>query len=152
MKRAAVKAKEIEFRPVRPGLRELAPVTFLGAMLAILLWQTVVNGARFSPWGLGGLIVLVAGGIFMMVRHRFPGSPVLKVDADGMRYIRFGRPRAIAWRDIWAIETDFMLNELRFIPVPVSRPIAMYREMVSADGASFTMVMEDYWESPQNDH
>jgi len=145
-----VKAKDMEFRPARPGLRELAPVAFLGAMLAILLWQAVVKGASVSPWGLGGLIVLVAGGIFMMLRHRFPGSPVLRVDAEGMTYTRFGRSRAMAWRDVWAIETDFTLNELRFIPIPGSRPIAMYREMVSREGVSFTMVMEDYWESPED--
>ena len=145
-----MKSHQQEFRPARPQVREIVPVALLGAILAVLLWQAVVNGARFSPWGLGGLTVLVAGGIFMMLRHMFPGSPVLSVDAEGMTYTRFGRSRAMAWRDVWAIETDFTLDELRFIPVPGSRPIAMYREMVSREGVSFTMVMEDYWESPED--
>ena len=142
-------AKEIEFRPARPGLRELAPVVFLGAMLAILLWQAFVNGADISRWGLAGLTALVAAGIFAACHLRFPGSPVLRVYAEGLQYARSGRTAEMLWSDLVAIEGEYTRKERRFISGRGGRPIIVHQNMVARDGRYFLELIEDYWEAPE---
>jgi hypothetical protein len=73
---------------------------------------------------------------------------MLKVGREGMSYVRSGRVRSLTWKDIAAIEVDFTLNRMSFVPV-AGKPIRMRENMVAADGTAWLMVIEDYWSPPR---
>ena len=141
--------EQMEFRPARPPLRDLVPIAFV-ALLFLILAPGII--ARPAPWpivGLTGTALLVVGGLWLRLRHRFPGDPTLRVNREGMSYVRGGRERGFKWTDIAAIRVDSTLNEMRFIPASGERPIVMHNHMVAEDGRPFAMLIEDYWQPPK---
>jgi hypothetical protein len=143
-------AEAREFRPAPPGWRDIAPVAFLGLLLLILIVQTLRERISPSPVGLTGTALLVAGGCWLLLRLRFPGSPRLRVDGEGMSYTRSGRARGLRWNDVVAIFVDHTRSEMRFIPGAGGAPIVMHRDMVASDGQRFDMLIEDYWQPPED--
>jgi hypothetical protein len=141
-------AEAIIFRPARPAWRELAQVGFLGLLLVILVPTILSRPDFWSLVGLTGLALLVAGGAWLIFRLRFPGSPRLEVDAEGLRYHRFGRERSLAWSQVSAIHVYHDRQEMRFLAAD-GKPVIVHRDMVSSDGRRFDMLIEDYWQPPE---
>jgi hypothetical protein len=110
--------------------------------------RIVARPALVMVLGLTGLGLLIVGGIWLWFRQRFPGEPTLRVDAVGMTYVRGGRERALKWTDVAAILEDFTLDRLLFVPSSGGKAIVMHRNMVSADGRHWAMLIENYWQPP----
>ena len=134
----------LEFRPARPSLRSLVPVAYLGLILAALLLVQFFGSAELSLLGLSGMIVLVAGGAWLTTRLRFPGDPRLRVGPDELVYRRGKRERRLSWEAVKAIEVHHRREEMRFISRSGER-ITTHRDMVTADGRRFDMLIEHYW-------
>jgi hypothetical protein len=99
--------------------------------------------------GLIGVALLIAGGIWLWFRGRFPGDPTLRVDTKGMSYVRSGRERGFKWSEIAAIQADFTLDRMLFVPKSGGKPIVMRINMVSADGRYWAGLIENYWRAPK---
>lgn len=138
-----------EFRSARPPLRELVPVAVLTLFFVILAPQIVAHPSVWRLVGLTGTALLIAGGIWLRLRDRFPGDPTLKVDAEGMSYRRGGREQRLKWTEVAAIRADFTLDRMLFIPTSGQKPIAMRHNMVTADGQAWAMLIEEYWQPPE---
>jgi len=143
-------AEPLEFRPARPPLRELVPLLFLALLFLVLALQKIGHSAPVSLVGLSGLALLIAGGIWLRLRYRFPGDPTLRVDGEGMSYVRGGREQALKWSEIAAIHSDFTLNPMLFVPTSGQKRIAMHHDMIAADGRSWVLLIEDYWRPPKD--
>ena len=106
-----------------------------------------------KPWDVVGLIamaLLIARGSWLWFRQRFPGDPTLRVDANGMSYLRRARERGLKWSEIAAIQADFTLDRMLFVPKSSGKPIVMRINMVSADGRCWAGLIENYWRAPKN--
>jgi hypothetical protein len=145
-----IKAEPMEFRPARPPLRKLWPLGILSPLFLMLAPRILKDPKPWDVVGLIGVALLIAGGIWLWFRQRFPGDPVLRVDAAGMSYVRGGRERGLKWKEITAIQVDFTLDRMLFIPTSDQKPIVMHPNMVSADGRPWAMLIENYWRSPEN--
>ena len=146
-----MKPKAMEFRPGRPRLRSLWPTAFLAALFVLLSPKVVANPEPLSLFGLAAGALLVMGGTWLWFRQRFPGDPTLRVDAKGMSYIRGGRERGLEWAQVRAIQVDFTLDRMLFIPTSGEEPIVMHLNMVAADGRAWAMMIEEYWEPPKDE-
>ena len=144
-----MKPEAIEFRPARPPLRKLWPLVVLSPLFLMLAPRILMHPTPWDVAGLIGVALLIAGGIWLWFRQRFPGDPTLRVDAEGMSYVRSGRERALKWTEIEAIQADFTLDRMLFVPKSGAKPIAMRLDMVSADGRHWAMLIENYWRSPK---
>jgi hypothetical protein len=144
-----VKKEAIEFRPARPPLRTLWPLVILTPLFLILAPRILMHPAPWDVVGLIGGALLIAGGLWMWFRQRFPGDPTLRVDARGMSYVRGRRERALKWSEVAAIQVDFTLDRMLFVPKSGAKPIVMHINMVSADGRQWAMLIEDYWRPPK---
>ena len=137
-----------EFRPARPRLREIAPVALLGLFFVILAPKILALPDTMQLVALLLLGGLVGGGLWMLLRLRFPGSPKLTVGPEGLSYARGGGMRALGWDEVAAIHIlHDPQRELRFLPVTGGPPIVMHRDMVASDGQRFDMLVEEYWEA-----
>ena len=141
-------AGALKFHPRRPSLREVAPVAFLSLLWLVLAPRILASPTRTSLLGLAAFTLLVACGIWLQARLRFPGSPTLRVDGEGMCYIRGGRERRLAWKDVAEIQINYPRREFRFVPSSGGHPIVMHSHMVTADGRWFDSLIEEYWQPP----
>ena len=139
----------LEFRPARPPLRSLWATAFLAAIALVLAPRIVANPSPEPLGGLAGLALLIAGGLWLWFRGRFPGDPVLRVDAKGMTYTRGGRQRGLKWTQVAEIRVDFTLDRMLFVPTSNEKPIVMHLNMVAADGRRWDMLIEEYWQPPK---
>ena len=139
----------LEFRPAWPRLRDLWALIVFG-LLAIALFLSMVIQRK---WDLGAplaaVTLLLAGGLWIEFRLRFPGSPRLAVDSGGMAYRRGGSEKRLSWDEVAAILVLHDRSEMRFVLRSGPRPIAMHRDMTTVDGQRFDMLIEEYW-SPQD--
>jgi hypothetical protein len=146
MDEVMVRAEPMEFRPARPPLRQLWPLGILSPLFVIIAPGIVTHPTKESVVGLAGGSLLILGGIWLWFRQRFPGDPRLRVDAFGMSYVRGERERALRWSQVEAILVDFTLDRMLFVPTSGEKPIVMHRNMVSADGQEWAMLIENYWQ------
>ena len=147
---ARARPQAMEFRPVRPPLRSLWPSAFLAVLFLIVVPGILEAPSLWPVIGLTGVGLLIAGGIWLWFRGRFPGHPTLRVDAAGMTYLRGGHERSLEWSKVAAIQADFTLDRMLFIPTNGSKPIVMHRNMGSPDGGAWAMVVEQYWRPPKD--
>jgi hypothetical protein len=140
----------IEFRPARPPLRKLWSLGFMSLLFLGLAPRILMHPKPWDLVGLVGMALLIAGGTWLWFRQRFPGDPRLRVDAKGMSYIRSGRERGFKWSEIAAIQADFTLDRMLFVPKSGEKPIAMRINMVSADGRHWVGLIENYWRPPKS--
>lgn len=145
-----VKAEAMEFRPARPPLRKLWPLGILLLLFVMLAPRILEDPQPRDVVGLICVALLIVGGIWLWFTQRFPGDPTLGVDDKGMSYVRGGRERGFKWSEIAAIQADFTLDRMLFVPKSGERPIVMHRNMVSADGRPWAMLIENYWRSPES--
>ncbi len=137
------------FRPAPVTGREWARVGLFAVMLAVLSNRLVRDFSWTFALGVGGVAALVGAGLFLALHDKVPGQPTLMVDAEGLRAVRHGRERRMAWREVGAIVPDFTRDTLSFVPLDGGRPIVVRIDVVSGDGEPFVMLIEEYWEAPE---
>jgi hypothetical protein len=85
-------AKEaITFRPAPPPWRKVWPFAVMSIFTALLLVSLTLDPERNAMGPLAAALILLAGALFLLLRHRFPGDPRLIVDETGLRYCRGSR-------------------------------------------------------------
>ena len=141
-------AEAREFRPIWPRFREVLPVAFLALLLMIVAPGVLMRPGTWSLVMLTGTALLVLGGAWLLLRLRFPGSPLLRVDGEGLSYVRSGHEQRLRWDEVEAIHVDHQRTELIFLPASGKTPIVVHRDMAAADGQRFDMLIEHYWRPP----
>ena len=137
------------FRPAPVSIREWARIGLFAAMLPILATRLVRDFSWTYALGVGGVAALVGAGLFLALHHKAPGRPVLMVDSEGLRAIRHGRERRMAWRDVGSMPADFTRDTLSFVPLDGGKPIVVRFDLVSEDGEPFAGLIEEYWDPPK---
>ena len=143
-----VQPEPMEFRPVRPPLRQLWPLAILSPIFLLIAPGILADPTPERLVGLAGTGSLILGGIYLWFRQRIPGDPTLRIDAAGMIYARGDRERGLKWTEVAEILVDFTLDRMLFVPTSGGKPIVMHRNMVSADGRRWDMLIETYWQPP----
>lgn len=140
-------AKEaITFRPARPPWREAWPAAVMSIITAVLLISLTFDPEKKALGPLAAALILLAGALFLLLRHRFPGDPRLIVDETGLRYCRGNRERALKWNELSSILTNGTGDTMIFVGKGDGQRITTYCRMVAADGFDWAMMIEDYWD------
>jgi hypothetical protein len=137
-----------EFRPRSPELKDWLSPAFLVLLFTIIAPGIAAHPTRWQVLGLAGCLLLIIGAIWLQLRGRWPGKPLLRVSKDGMSYVRSGSVRSLAWSEIVAMPVDFTLKRMSFVPRS-GKPIHMRHDLVAEDGTAWLMVIEDYWRAPR---
>ena len=142
---ARVAREVMEFRPARPRRPSLWSIVILAIVFIVLALANLAHRAFEPLAALAGVGLLLAAGIWFQFRLRFPGDPTLRVDAEGMSYIRGGREQGLKWTEVSEIMSDSTLGRMLFLPVSGRPPIIMHPDMVAADGRAWALMIEHYW-------
>lgn len=142
-------SKERLFRPARPRLKELRGAALFAVLLVILLYAALRDGSSSSLAAAAGSALMMTGGLWLALHDRWPGRPELFMDAQGLRYSRFGREQSMRWDEVASIEALYDRNQMRFVPVSGGKPITTRLQMVTEGGEWFAMLLEEYWTPPK---
>ena len=71
------------------------------------------------------------------------------MDSKGLVWRSGKRQESARWRDIAAIQWDFIRKEIRFMRKDGLPPIRTHNHLVTADGEWFDMLIEEYWNPPK---
>lgn len=138
----------MEFRPAPPRPRQAFPLVIFSALLIVVALRAAMHPSAISPLLIAALLGFVAFGAWLVSRLRFPGSPRLRVDRNGLTYTRGGRARALLWSEIAAIHLDHRRKELRFLPATGAPPVVVHSDMIAANGQRFDGIIERWWRAP----
>lgn len=121
-------------------------IVFFGLMTLLGAAGWVREG---NPWPMLAFLIFMLAASWLHYRLRIIGSPTVEMDHRGLRYRRGTSEEGAAWRDISEIQWDFYRNEIRFVRSDGRPPIRTHRQLVTADGESFDMLIEEYWTPPR---
>ena len=139
--------KTRRFRPyAKPPLKERLLIIFFGVMTLVGAVGWVREG---NPWPTLTFLAFTIAASWLNYRLRIFGSPTIDMDSKGLAWRSGKREESATWREISEIQWDWIRNEIRFVRSDGQPPIRTHRQLVTADGEWFDMLIEEYWNPPK---